>query len=73
MRSETSDMTTFVGEVLAPCMGDEPTAGAVVIVSDEAGSSYTTINMGPLEAAHVLRATADIIERRLGGNLEVMQ
>lgn len=73
MRSEPNDTATFVGELLAPCMGDEPTAGAIVIISGEAGSAYTTINMGSLEAAHVLRATADIIESRLGGNMEVLQ
>jgi hypothetical protein len=54
-------------------MCEEPSAGAVIIVSNEHGASYTSINMSPMEAAHVLRGAAERIEQSMGGDLEVMQ
>lgn len=73
MQSETNNMAKYIAEVLAPCMSDPPTAGAVIVFHDASGASYTTLNMGSFEAAHVLRATVEIIERSMGGNLETLQ
>ena len=66
-------MSEFVATILAPCMSEEPTAGAVIVTRDASAAAYTLINMGPLEAIHTLRGAADQIESGMGGNMGVMQ
>jgi len=66
-------MSEFVATILAPCLSDEPTSSAVIVVRAEHGAAYTLLNMGPLEAIHTLRGAADQIESGMGGNIGVMQ
>lgn len=43
-----------VAQVLAPCFTDPPTAGAIVVVTDDAGTAYYSINLPEVEAAELL-------------------
>ena len=67
------NMHEFLATILAPCLAEEPTSSAVIVVRAEHGAAYTLLNMGPLEAIHTLRGAADQIESNMGGNMGVMQ
>lgn len=69
----TSNMPEILSLVLAPCLGEAPTAGAVIVVSSPDNASYTLINMSPLEASHLLRSVSAKLEHQMGGNLETLQ
>jgi hypothetical protein len=66
-------MHEFLANILAPCLTEEPTSSAVIVVRAEHGAAYTLLNMGSLEAVATLLGAAAQIEASLGGNMEVMQ
>lgn len=68
-----SSIPDTLARVLAPCLGEAPTAGAVVVISSPSSASYTLVNMTPLEASHLLRFVSAKLEHQMGGNLETVQ
>jgi hypothetical protein len=43
------EVSEQLGSMLAPCLIEEPVAGAVVLVSSDAGLEFVALNMQPLE------------------------
>lgn len=67
MQSETPiDVKVRVDAFLAPCMGDAPEAGALIILFSESKLELVALNMSDLDASALADLAAKVLHERLG-------
>lgn len=58
-------MRKALANALAPCYEDPPAAAAILIVTNNEGTKHFSLNMEPMEVAHILVTAGIEISQRL--------